>query len=332
MRRTFLLTSILLGACLATLAVAERRRPAMRFDPVFRLVRLDGDVFVLRPNEQPVVDEETGREILPWARDQRAYPYGTRIVTGQNSSGELRFSRYSDAEFGANATLVVDEDSEDPRRKVVHLESGRLLVELEEGIEATGNSVTVQTPAALCVATNMTRFEVEVSEDVIGRTVTAITAKDGELRVYHPELFEMYFVAYESATEYGVNVLNSPDGNFVDIVGRRNTFGVKVRDPGRPAPGDFDVLDWDDFPEQDVKDFVGLPDEADYRVFEVTPNFTLKFSKRRVLDDTTLLVTILGITSEGEIVEEITYQEGAPEATSMDDAEEDDWGLDDFEF
>ena len=329
MRRTMFLAWVLAAGLVLTEVSGQDSRSgtplAFRFDPVFRIARVSGDVFVLRPGEKPTIDIETGREILPPVRDMRAYPYGTRIVSSTNGTGDVRFSRrQSEMTFGRRVEMVVDEDKEDARHKIVHLNAGRVAVSLQEGIEENSNAVTVKTPGAFCAATNMSAFSVNVTQDE-DKTLTDILASDGALRVYHPDLFEMNLIAIEKGRERGVRVISSPDGNFVDLRGMQGTFGVKVRDPKDPddiaadelgmmgglGGGGFQELGGGLLAEEQEL-FEGLPHEEGYRIFKMTPDFNIKFSKRRIPRTDTLLVTILTITADGEIRDEITYKEGAP--------------------
>ncbi len=321
MKRSIVWTGIALVGFVLTDVAGQGLRSgtplALRFDPVFRLVQLSGDVFVLRPGEEPRVDAETGREFLPPARDLRSYPFGTRMATSTNAGCRVRLSRFSEIEVQSETTLVLDEKKEDTRHKKLHLHTGRIEVKLEEGIEENSNALTVRTAGAYATATNLSEFTVHVRH-VDDRTVSDFVAHDGMLRVYHPELFEMYFVAVEKGRAFGVRVTNSPDGNFVDIRGLQGTFGVKVRDPLDPddVPPD-DLFGMDTFGgldgfEEEMEVFEGLSPEEGFRIIRVTPDYNVKFSKRRDLRTEALMVTILQIDAQGDIKDEITYQEGAP--------------------
>lgn len=344
MRRTMFFAWALAAGFVVTEASGQGGRVgvplAHRFDPVFRITQITGDVFVLRPGEKPAIDADTGREHLPPVRELRAYPYGTLIASSTNGTGVVRFSRFSEMGFGRNVEMIVDEAKEDARRKIVHLDAGRLDVKLQSGIEENGNDLTVHTPASFCSATNMSVFRVNVSQDE-DKTLTDIQAVDGELRIYHPDLFEMYLVALEKGRELAVRVINSPDGNFVDLRGLQGTFGVKVRDPkdmDDVEPGGlgmtggfggrgFQGLD-DGFLTAQEEIYKGLPHEEGYRIFKMTPGFNIKFSKRRIPQTETLLVTILTITVDGEIKDEITYKTGAPPPPPLvaEDGEADPFG------
>jgi hypothetical protein len=324
MKRTMVLAAILALVSAATWTWTQTPSLALRFDPVLRLVSVSGQTFVLRPDEKPALDAESGQEYWPPAKNNRAYPYGTRIMTGNPASGLIKFSRFSEAEIGTNSLLTVDEEKEDARRKIIRLERGSLNVKMETGIEAHGNALTVLAPAIRCLASQYSVYNVAIRQQD-DDTLTDFSLKGGDLALDHPTLFRMHLAATEKGVQQGVRVTSSPDGNFVNLTGLHGSFGVKVKNPPRDDGPPEEMALEAGFgglaPVENAQEeiFEGLPHEEGYRIFKMTPGFTLKFSKRRTVPDNVLMVTILPIDASGNIMTNsvISYAEGMPEPPAL---------------
>lgn len=95
----------------------------------------------------------------------RAYPFPTKVSTDRNSTMNLKFSEDNEFFLMARTTLVVDKNTNDPRLKVLKLETGSIDLQLNNFPK--GEKLQVETPTAVCGAVG-TRFRVSFEYDATG--------------------------------------------------------------------------------------------------------------------------------------------------------------------
>ena len=315
MRRIILSLVVLVGLLVLFGAVSRADLAiATRFDPVFRIVQIDKQCFILKPGESPSRDEK-GNVIFPDARDRRAYPYGSRVMTIPGGGSTVKFSPASECVLGPGVTLVVGEDPKEPNIKVLKLEAGKIDVNLEKSIEVVTNSVMILTPSgAIVYATNFCSVAVQVST-TSDRAITKIMCNDGNIRVRHPDLFEVFLMSLEKGKEQGIEIVSSLDNNFIKVTDEKGTFGVKVRNP--PDPEIDPNQPKDAIVDAQLEIFEGLPHEDGFKIWKVTPDTSVKFSQRKVDPGKILIVTILMATPDGAFQQEISYRYDTAKAQAV---------------
>jgi len=157
---------------------------ASPFDPLFRVTSVKGDVTILRPgHRQPEL-----------AREDHAYPYGSRIIVPQRPprartpEPEINFSLSRDHRFrlsGVADLIVADDPDAGGAKKVFHLHSGSLKTFISISTVKTGGTedalveagleaLTVRTPIVTC--TRLTdRNEISVIRKGDAHAVTVAT-------------------------------------------------------------------------------------------------------------------------------------------------------------
>ncbi len=311
-----LVVSLLAGWAMSTV------KTAFRFDPVFRLMQMRGSVMVQKPGEIPTKDLE-GREVLPAALDRKAYPYGTRVVTGPDGQVNAFFNRISNCHIGPNSSVIFDEDRKDNRIKILRLEKGKLSIALEKGIEENGNRVTVEAGAAFIDATNVCQFTVDLSQaDDLNQAL--IYANEQNIRVYYPSLFEVILEAPERGREKAICVRGSLDNTFIRVVGVKGIYGLKVRNPKDPDKEEEEALKTVEELNAEAKMLEELrltPPGEGYKYIRIEPGTSVKFNHRRHGPTQAHVVAMLVISPIGTKLEEITYAD-RPEETATPVAEE----------
>ena len=112
------------------------------FEPLFRVIKVTGECSLKRPKE---------REFSP-APESKAYPYGTKVRTGMQSSLVVIFSEGNICRVLANTHLTMSEGAGNKKLKVVRLNEGEVEVELKEDFHSDGNALNVETSTAICGA------------------------------------------------------------------------------------------------------------------------------------------------------------------------------------
>jgi hypothetical protein len=218
----------------------------------------------------------------------------------------IKFSPETKALLRSGGNVLVGEDKQDPNIKVLTPESGKMEFTVERGVEDIKNSIHVVTPCrAVILATNYCMFTVEVKK-TSDRAITTINCTDGNIRVKHDDLFEIYLMALEKGKEQGIEIVSSLDNNFIRVQNERGTFGIKVRNPPdpevRPDQPNEAIVD------QVLEIFEGLTHEEGYKIWKLLPDMSAKFSQRKVEPGSFLLVTSLLATPDGVFHQEISYR------------------------
>ena len=163
--KTTMLVAVVVMCC--TLAQAKP------FQPLFRILRINGDCSVMKP---------AGTAFEP-AQDGSAYPYGTQIRTGRKSSLIVEFSEGNQCTVLANTLLTVAEDAREKSLKIIKLTDGKVEVLLEETFHKS-NGLNIETCCATCAAIGCT-FSVEARREENLATVVFIVT-DGEIKSFGP--------------------------------------------------------------------------------------------------------------------------------------------------
>lgn len=124
---------------------------AAPFDPVFRVLRYQGDCLIAAP----------GSSDFGPAKGRKAYPLGSTVRTGPASNALIAFSDGNECQLEARTTLVVEGDSDNRTVRGVRLIAGHVTVGLDEQTKFA-NLVDVRTPLATASA-EKSRFDVRIS-------------------------------------------------------------------------------------------------------------------------------------------------------------------------
>ncbi|MDI6775342.1 MAG: hypothetical protein QME60_08150 [Verrucomicrobiota bacterium] len=301
---------LLLTVILAGSVVMAAVKTAQRFEPVFRLIQARGSVMVHKPGEAPTKDQH-GNEVFPVAQDKKAYPFGTRVITGPDGSVDVYFTKHSRCEIGACASLIIGEDSKDKKTKIIRLEQGKVNIFLEKGIEENGNSLNVEAGQVIVQATNLSQFAVEAAlVDEISQAI--VSCNDQIIKVFHPALFEALLECSEKGREKALSVGGSRDGSYARVVGIKGVFGMKVKNPKDPDKAEEEELKTVEELNAEAKmaEELHLPSvEEGYKYIRMEPGTSVKFNHKRHGPTDAREVVLLVISPIGAKLEEITYNE-----------------------
>jgi hypothetical protein len=117
----------------------------------FRTLKVTGQCLVKGPGEDDFVD----------AQNLTSYPFGSTLKTGRNSNMLLEFSEGNTFQLLPRTTLVLNEDTRNPKLKVLRLQGGSVSLQLDDFPK--DHKLEVETPSAICGAVG-TRFVVSFDE------------------------------------------------------------------------------------------------------------------------------------------------------------------------
>ncbi|MFT5127964.1 MAG: hypothetical protein ACI8W8_001572 [Rhodothermales bacterium] len=117
----------------------------------FRTLKVTGQCLVKTAGEEDYVD----------AQNQTVYAFGTTLKTGRNSNMLLEFSQGNTFQLLPRTTLVLNQDTRNPKLKILRLQSGSISLQLDDFPK--GHKLEVETPSAICGAVG-TRFVVSFDE------------------------------------------------------------------------------------------------------------------------------------------------------------------------
>jgi hypothetical protein len=189
----------------AAVCVAASLASAVPFEPVFRLLQVNGDVSVKTP--------DAGR--FSAAEEGKAYPYGTSVRTGAGAAVIVMYAENNSARVGPSANLSVESTS-------ILLEGGKIEIVLEEG-----NELAVATPCS-SVQSVGGAFSAEVKAEA-ELLVTVFAAQRGALTVMS-DMFQC-----PAITEGVLSVSCAQDGSFVRLKNVKGKFAVIFKDDTNTA-------------------------------------------------------------------------------------------------
>jgi hypothetical protein len=137
------------------------------------------------------------------------YAFGSTIKTMRKSFVELQFSANNKFRLLARTTLKINQDTRNPKLKIVKLESGQVELELDDF--PRDHSLKVETPTAVCGAVG-TRFVVAF-EDNQGDAVAAAAKKGGRENRFNCSQGEVHVASRFSVDDVTL------EGDTLDIPG-----------------------------------------------------------------------------------------------------------------
>jgi len=194
---------------------------AAPFDPLFKIVKVTGDCAVRAPDSEDFSPAEEGK----------AYPYGTKMRTGRNSSAIIAFSDGNQCRVLARASLAITEKEEDASFKLIKLEQGKISLTLQEDYHET-NELNVETATAICGAIG-SDYDVTVTiQD--GLIVVYVTCSDGSIWASGADFRIPLMLVGDSLT-----ITGSRDGTFVRLKVVDGEFRIHFRN----ADGEEETVD-----------------------------------------------------------------------------------------
>jgi len=251
-----------------------RSSSAAVFDPVFRVMKVKGACHVLTPGSTATVAAE----------DQKAYPFGTVVISGDASSCMVSLSSGNKGQVGANARLCVEEvavaKGEKPVR-IIRLEAGKIDVSLEDAYEQR-NLLRVDTHCSTITALKGGKFSVDVKtlEELLAAVVLCDSS---ELKVEGPQ-----FAIARLVKDQVVSIACSQDRGYIQIKNEAGQYGIDLRDA-----------------------------EGNAKTFSMEPGSVVKIMQRRSEAEGLLIVTILRVDPDGTPADQdasFTYTETLVEA------------------
>ncbi|MBN1557719.1 MAG: FecR domain-containing protein [Lentisphaerae bacterium] len=236
--------------------------PAEPFEPLFQAVNVNGSCMVQPPGAEDIAPVEEGK----------AYPYGSRLKTGEDASLDILFSKGNTCSVGAATRLTVDEDAENPENKLVLLEDGKLAFAFADGFREH-NGLNVQTLCAGIEVLEDSAFRLETMTEG-DLNLVAIMCDDVGLKVTGPE----FVVPLLDGEDY-LSVACSTDKTFARL---------------KNIQGEYTV---------DVIDSEGNP-----RIVELAAGATIKIWQKASETEDALIVTILITDANNTLQEAINYR------------------------
>jgi hypothetical protein len=117
----------------------------------FKTLKVTGQCLAKLAGEEDYVD----------ATNLTTYPFGTTLRTGRNSNMLLEFSQGNTFQLLPRTTLVLNQNTRNPKLKTLRLQSGSISLQLDDFPK--GHKLEVETPSAICGAVG-TRFVVSFDE------------------------------------------------------------------------------------------------------------------------------------------------------------------------
>ncbi|MBN2300941.1 MAG: hypothetical protein JXN60_00360 [Lentisphaerae bacterium] len=205
-RFAFCISLVVLMMCLAGISAS-----AAGFDPLFRILQIEGICTVQKPGETQEVN----------ALEDYAYPYGTRVKTGRNSSAVIRLSQGNDCRILAKADLAITEDVKNPKIKVIKLDAGKVDITLDEEFDKSGDGLNVETASAICGAIGC-KFSVD-ARMVQDLQVVVILCIKGKISIFGPH-FKVPFIT----TDQGITVSSPRDRSFTRVKNVKGSYSIDV--------------------------------------------------------------------------------------------------------
>jgi len=236
------------------------------FEPLFRLAGLDGSVSIKRPADADFEEAEEGK----------AYPYGTKIKTGSRSSTTVVFSEGNVCRLLANAGATVEQGKgKKKKQKTVALGAGEIEVDLPEGYDKAGDSVSIKTPTAICKA--------------LGGKFNVVSKMERDLRMVVVRCIEGSMKI--TGEHYDIPTLEKDD--WVSLLSPRDRSFLRLKN----MKGDYDVSI--------------LDENLEEKQVPTKSGTVLKIWQRKVPETGQIVVTTL-IVVDGKVQETITVTHAKP--------------------
>jgi ribosomal protein L12E/L44/L45/RPP1/RPP2 len=241
------------------------------FEPLFQTVNVQGKCTVQTPDDKGAVDAE----------ENKAYPYGSQIKTDKAASLTVRFGADNSCGIGEAAAVTVGEQADDPSKKVLGLDAGKLDLTLADGFQ-DANGMRVNTICTEIDVLKGPKCSVEaVTEGDLN--VAVVMAQNGSVAIKGPE-FKLGMLDGEDA----LSVACSMDQTFVRV---------------KNVKGEFDV---------EVTDAEGNP-----RTVAMTEGSTIKIWQKASEGADEIVVTLLVSAADGTLLEAINYRKSMSGAVAQ---------------
>lgn len=241
--------------------VLTENTQATKFDPLFRVTSVSGECTIMPKGDKTFVPVENGR----------AYHYGSQIKTGRKSSLIMLLADGNECQVLADADLVMAEDVNDSKLKIIKLKAGRVDIDLDPEFENSGYGLQVETAAAICGAIG-TKGSVDVRSDK-EMSVTTCGVKEGKFFAKGPE-----FMIPELDVEDLISIATSVDREFTRIKNLKGSYMINC------------------------KNSAGEP-----QTMEIKINAVVKIWQRRADVGNNLTVTIIFTSADGKVEQAFTY-------------------------
>ena len=227
-------------------ALLSQNLMAAPFTPVFELQKTEGACSVIPPNAKTAKPAESGK----------AYAYGTTLFTGNNGTMQLTLSGNNTVgvEAGANFSM---ENGTAESMKVANIESGKLILSLEENYEAN-NTLVAATPCATMTCLKGGKYIVE-ARNVDDLFVVVVSCENGELKI--------------AGAQFEIPLLKK--GEVVSISCSADKGFVRIRD----VAGKYDLI---------IKD-----NEASPKVVAMEADMVVKILQRRAQSGETIVSALI---------------------------------------
>ena len=247
------------------------------FEPLFQAIDITGDCSLQRPTE----------DSFSPAEDSKAYPYGTKIITGESSSLTILFSEGNFCRILADANVNVDEDKKNAKLKIIRINSGEVEIELKEDFHKNGFGLNVETATATCSAIGCKFRVASKAEDDL--QVIIVRVVEGMVRVFG----ENFEVATLDANDW-ISLLSPSDRSFLRMKTMKGKFDVTIKDA-------------------DMNDKKILTEEG----------VVLKIWQRLVPETAQRVVTVVLTAPDGTLIETFTVTYGKDEKPPFDGVTDD---------
>ena len=193
----------------APAADQQQAQPAPAFSLLVRVMSIQGVCEVNNP--------DVGK-FMP-ALNNKAYPLGTTIRTGVDSSALLVFSDRESVQLGANTEVLIASADKAPNSRVVRLVSGKIKTDLRDNLPE--GSFGVETPNASCknvAGRGEYTLTTEANNETFeAKTITGSARIDGPQ--YHiPALRAANTVNIQTAQDRSMSRLTSVSGDFAILL------------------------------------------------------------------------------------------------------------------
>lgn len=243
---------------------------AGKFDPLFKVINVVGDC--------KVSSSEGGS--FAAVVENKAYPYGSHIKTGRNSSIIIVLSEGNEVQVLGNADLVMNEDTQDKKLKIIKLNEGQIEVNLEHEF-SENNGLNVETATAICAAIAC-KFSIDVrTQDDM--KVCIFGTKEGKVK-----LIGKHFTIPELDADDWVTLYSSFDREFLRLKVMKGGLSIELKDSSGNA-----------------------------QVIPLKLNSTIKIWSRRADVGNNVVVTILITSPDGKVEHTFTYTE--PDDRTVED-------------
>lgn len=248
---------------LAVFSVLSGPAYAVKFDPLFRVTSVTGECTVMPKGDTAFVP----------VQQDKAYHYGSVIKTGRKSSLIIVLADGNECQVLANAELEMQQDTTDPKLKIIKLKEGRVDVNLDPEFEESGYGLHVETAAAICGAIGC-KFSNDVRSDN-DMSVSTFGVSEGKVKIIGKN-----FNIPEMDVDDFISVATSLDREFTRIKNLKGSFVINCKNSA-----------------------------GEMQTHEIKLNSIVKLWARRADVGDNVTVTIIFTSPDGKVEQAFTYTE-----------------------